>query len=286
MNDFRGKNLEEKIRLSGLFILFVFIVGCGTFNKSPNKTLELSKDSVYVTQIKTDTLFNSHQRINLLILDKKTLNKYTIDIGYNNVDLINTSQIAENNNAVAAINGSFFDVDNGGSVTYFEKNDSVICRTRPSDFEWAKPDSLINGAILLTKDHKLKIQSANTDQFYEKSKKEIFVMVSGPLLIRNSIPQKLPNMKFTNNRHPRTCLCTTKESIVFITIDGREEQAEGMSLIEVQKYLLGIGCIDAINLDGGGSTTMWTKTKGVVNKPSDKKGERSVANAILILKNH
>ncbi|MCK4879516.1 MAG: phosphodiester glycosidase family protein, partial [Bacteroidales bacterium] len=43
------------------------------------------------------------------------------------------------------------------------------------------------------------------------------------------------------------------------------------------------GCIDAINLDGGGSTTMWTKDNGVVNRPSDKRGERPVANAILIL---
>jgi exopolysaccharide biosynthesis protein len=80
-------------------------------------------------------------------------------------------------------------------------------------------------------------------------------------------------------------LCKTKKSILFITIDGRMEKADGMSLVEAQKYLYDLGCIDAINLDGGGSTTMWTKNKGVVNKPSDKDGERPVANAVLILEN-
>lgn len=56
-----------------------------------------------------------------------------------------------------------------------------------------------------------------------------------------------------------------------------------MNLFETQKYLLNLGCIDAINLDGGGSTTMWTKDKGVINIPSDNNGERPVAN-ILFLK--
>ena len=52
-------------------------------------------------------------------------------------------------------------------------------------------------------------------------------------------------------------MCETEESVVFITIDGRKNEAEGMSLMEAQEFLLTIGCIDAINLDGGGSTTMW-----------------------------
>jgi len=57
-----------------------------------------------------------------------------------------------------------------------------------------------------------------------------------------------------------------------------------MNLMETQKYLLDLGCYDAINLDGGGSTTMWIKDKGIVNFPSDKEGERLVSNAILLLK--
>ena len=283
---FKRIDLQKKNKLAGLFILLIIFLSCDSYKNVSNQASEFSKVSIYATQIITDTLFKSNQRINLLMINKKSLGELSIDVGYNDFGLINTSQIAKNNNAIAAINGGFFDVDNGGSVTYFEKNDSVISRTRPPELKWAKADSIINGAILLTKNQTLKIQAAKTEQFYEKSKNETFVILNGPLLLKNSISQKLPNLNITNNRHPRTCLCTTKKKIIFITIDGREEQADGMNLFEVQKYLLSIGCVDAINLDGGGSTTMWTKDKGIVNIPSDKKGERPVSNAIIILKNH
>jgi exopolysaccharide biosynthesis protein len=66
-------------------------------------------------------------------------------------------------------------------------------------------------------------------------------------------------------------------------VDGRSELADGMSLYELQDYLLDLGCTDAINLDGGGSTTLWTNSQGVVNSPSDKSGERPVANVLLIM---
>jgi exopolysaccharide biosynthesis protein len=234
-------------------------------------------------QVVTDTLFNSPQRISLLLLDKESLHRYSIDFAYQSSELLKPSQIAETRNAVAAINGGFFDMDSGGSVTYFEISDSVISRTRSSELKWAVPDSLINGALILNKNHTLEIESANKEQFYEDSKRESFVMVSGPLLISDSVAQNLPDMKFASMRHPRTCVGITKESIIFMTIDGRSEQAYGMSLIEVQKYMLDLGCTEAINLDGGGSTCMWIDNKGVVNIPCDKAGERPVANALLIL---
>lgn len=273
-------NHRQIIKTSILYILVGFALGC----KTSSRTTKLNNASISVEHIETDTLYKSNQRICILSLDNKLLNKHTIEIGYNNNELETTSQIAIRNHAVAAINGSFFDADNGGSVTYFEKNNSVISKTRTSELKWGKPDSLINGVIICKKNNKLKIQSAKTDQFYEKSKKEAFAIVSGPLLLSNSILQKLPNMKFVHKRHPRTCLCKTKDKILFITIDGRSEKADGMSLIETQKYLKDMGCVDAINLDGGGSTAMWTKNNGIENKPSDENGERVVSNAILILK--
>jgi len=56
-----------------------------------------------------------------------------------------------------------------------------------------------------------------------------------------------------------------------------------MNLKEAQNFLLAIGCVDAINLDGGGSTTLWIKGEGIINNPSDLFGERPVSNAILIM---
>lgn len=276
-------NNKSIINFSILFIFFVFTFGCKT-STTISKVIKYDSDFITFNTIETDTLFNSNQQIHILTLDNIFLERFTFDIGYNNVRLQKTSEIAKEKSAIAAINGSFFDVDKGGSVTYFEKNDIVINKTRSSELKWAKPDSLLNGIIIYTKDNKIKIQHAKTDDDYIKSKKEAFAIVTGPLLISNSVPQKLPSMEFTHKRHPRTLLCRTKNSILLIAIDGRNQKANGMNLIEIQYFLKNIGVIDAINLDGGGSTTLWTKNKGIINNPSDKNGERSVANAFLILK--
>ena len=245
----------------------------------------VSSDSIKFIQIKTDTLFNSRQIISLMILPKKIYDHFSIQFGYSRTELKTTSQFGRQYHSEAAVNGSFFDRDSGGGVTYFEINDTVISRTPSPDLKWAIPDSLIDGAIVLMSNHNLKIQPAESDQYYELSKQEVAVLVSGPLLLLHSERMKLPKIeKFVNDRHPRTCLCTTNEAIVFITIDGRSIQAEGMSLFEAQKFLSDIGCVDAINLDGGGSTTMWIRDKGIVNHPSDKEGERPVSNVLLIMK--
>ena len=65
-----------------------------------------------------------------------------------------------------------------------------------------------------------------------------------------------------------------------------------MNIPELTTLMKNLKCTDALNLDGGGSTTMYIKGKnanGVVNYPTDNKkfdheGQRSVSNAILLLK--
>ena len=174
-------------------------------------------------------------------------------------------------------------MDSGGSSTYFEIDDDVVANTRNPELKWGIRKDLMNGAIVIDNKSIISIQKANSDDLYEVSNMEEAVLVTGPLLLLNSELMEFPNLKFVNNRHPRTCLGITDDSIKFITIDGRSSKAQGMSLPELQEYLKSLGCIDAINMDGGGSTTMWIKDKGVVNFPSDKSGERPVSNTILII---
>ncbi|MCF6240352.1 MAG: phosphodiester glycosidase family protein [Bacteroidales bacterium] len=261
------------------FLILFLLVSCKT-NKQNQKT----QNQIYQLRYINDSLYNSSQRIKVLSLSKKDLNKrYIIDIAYSDTALIKTSTMASRKNALAAINGSFFDMDHGGSVTYFELNDSIISYTRNDSIKWGVPDSIINAALIISKNNKLIMEPVKKEIFYKKSKKEHFVMVAGPLLIHNSKLQSLPNMAFSTKRHPRTCIGITKDSILFITVDGRSETGSGMTLKELQTFVKNFKCTDAINMDGGGSTTIWTKEKGLLNSPSDKKGERSVANAILIL---
>jgi exopolysaccharide biosynthesis protein len=264
----------------GLTVILLLIGPCcDSLSQSP----DFCFDSICHLQL-TDTLYNSPQRINLVYLGKSSLQGFEIDIACQSAALLTTSQFAQKHGAMAAINGSFFDMDAGGSVGYLERNDSLISGTRTPGQKWAVTDSIMNAAIVQHRDSGLQVEYARPEKFYEESDKEDFVMVAGPLLIKDSIPQALPDMNFTHIRHPRTCLGITGESIIFITIDGRSELAAGMSLIEVRKFLLSLGCLDAINLDGGGSTSMWIRNRGTVNMPSDRTGERPVANALIIKK--
>lgn len=91
--------------------------------------------------------------------------------------------------------------------------------------------------------------------------------------------------RFSKVKHPRTGIGITKDSstVIFITVDGRQEISRGMSLDEFADLMIDHGVYQGLNLDGGGSTTMVIKNK-VVNNPSDKTGERKVGNCIMVLK--
>lgn len=91
--------------------------------------------------------------------------------------------------------------------------------------------------------------------------------------------------KFTETRHPRTGVGFSRNgsTVYFVTVDGRQQSSIGMSLVEFGDLMIELGCYQALNLDGGGSTTMVVEDK-IVNSPSDASGERSVANALLVVK--
>ena len=93
---------------------------------------------------------------------------------------------------------------------------------------------------------------------------------------------------YTSNRVSRTCVGITYDGkVVFMVLDGRQEPySAGGSPQEIAQIMLDAGCVDAVNLDGGGSSTFAAKTEGsdnisVVNSPSDGY-ERSVSSSLLI----
>lgn len=91
-------------------------------------------------------------------------------------------------------------------------------------------------------------------------------------------------------RHPRTAVGYDypKRRLLLVTVDGRQEDwSAGMTLRELADLFLKLGASDALNLDGGGSTAMVVRSAhGLVlaNRPSDKEGERAVANALVIVR--
>jgi exopolysaccharide biosynthesis protein len=90
---------------------------------------------------------------------------------------------------------------------------------------------------------------------------------------------------FTYNRHPRTAVGISADSmrIFFVTVDGRQKgYSAGMSLFELAEYMQSWGIKQAVNLDGGGSTTMVVRGN-IVNSPSDLEGERAVSSALMVV---
>lgn len=89
---------------------------------------------------------------------------------------------------------------------------------------------------------------------------------------------------FLTTRHPRTFVGFDRDTttLFFCTVDGRQELSIGMSFQEMADFLQSIGAWNAINLDGGGSTTMVVEGQ-IVNSPSDRTGERPVANTLQVI---
>ncbi len=109
----------------------------------------------------------------------------------------------------------------------------------------------------------------------------------GPLLVRDGRAQQWPSQKGTNTyllpRHPRTALGFNRKYLFLVEVDGRQpDLSMGMSFAELADYMKSLGCTEAMNLDGGGSSTFWLQGK-VKNSPSDKH-ERTVANSIFIVR--
>lgn len=238
---------------------------------------------LYTKQFEDKMLFNSNQFVAYAKI-KRCANYF--GIAAEPKKLRTTSDFAQANNAVVAINGNFFDVKNGGAVD-FTKQDGRIINVNHLTSN-GKLNFHQKAAVTIRKG-KLSIQKGD-EIGWEQSLAEDDVMLNGPLLLLNRVQSQLDSTSsFTMTRHPRTCLGITKRGdVIMLVADGRNAIAQGLNLFELLKIMRWLGCVSAINFDGGGSSTIWVKGKGVTNHPSDNAkwdhaGERKVAN-ILYLK--
>ena len=110
-------------------------------------------------------------------------------------------------------------------------------------------------------------------------------VTGGAIILKDgAIPPKFSHD--SPGRHPRTAIGSSKDGkqVIMVTVDGRQQKSLGMTLTELAKLMLELGAHNAINLDGGGSTTMATRKPGtdiidIVNSPSDGMARR-IANAV------
>lgn len=236
-----------------------------------------------------DTLFGSRQSVNFLKID---LHDTTTKIAFSGLSdgLKLTSDFAKEQNALAAINATFFDMENGGSVTYLKIDGEVINRTTLLD-ERGLNHERANGAFILDGGLFSIIKGDSTGKKWDEDIAASDVLVCGPVLVISGETVDLGKNAFNDNRHPRSAVgITADQHLILLTVDGRNARAHGVSLHELAFLLKVLGVSDALNLDGGGSTTLYIRGEGesgVVNYPSDNKlfdhgGERKAANAILV----
>lgn len=90
--------------------------------------------------------------------------------------------------------------------------------------------------------------------------------------------------RFSAERHPRSAIGISRDStaLMLVVVDGRRPWSVGMSLVELADQLLSLGAFQAMNLDGGGSSTLWVHGT-IVNYPSDAAGERPIGNAVIVV---
>jgi exopolysaccharide biosynthesis protein len=178
-----------------------------------------------------------------------------------------------------------------------------ISKKRNADIAWVVTDSSKHFAYgiqssfkpfkdFLTKHSISELESMTSvysepDKFILTKWKMQTAIGGGPVLLQNGEIQISNNeeLKFAgkaiHDRHPRTAIGYTKDhKLILLVIEGRNPEAHGATLAEEAQILKDLGCVEGLNLDGGGSSCLLVNGKETI-KPSDKT-QRAVPAVFII----
>lgn len=236
-----------------------------------------------------DNLFGVRQSVSYI---KADLNNplVSVELPYLQGSLQRTSQLVPSQvpDALGAVNGTYFTWDSGGGHnTYLRIDDTEIPYNPRTKGVWGHHGALAQDGS----DAWEILEMPTTGGEWDDNTTHPNIMANGPLLLLDgSIATSEINSAggtHCTGRHPRTAVGITGDNhIILLTVDGRTDRATGMTCVETATVLQWLGALDAVNMDGGGTTTMWVDgepSSGVVNYPSDGAGERQTANAIAIV---
>lgn len=257
------------------------------------KTEEEIKDEN--TSIITDTSYiTKNIKINITTSEKYDSKIYTADVVISDAKYLKTalaqnsfglnikektSVMAQNKEAVFAVNGDYYGANKSG---YVIKN-GVAYRSTTRSSASTKTDLVIyeNGDFGIINETKI-----TTEELLAQKVMQLFAF--GPPLIENSqiaVDEDDEVSVSSSKGNPRTAIgIISPLHYVFVTSDGRTAESPGLSLYELATVMQENLCVTAYNLDGGGSATMWFNGK-VVNKPTaDGKTivEREVSDCVYI----
>jgi len=188
-----------------------------------------------------------------------------------------TSSIAKRNGAVAAINaGGFKDVGwtgtGGTPMGYIIHDGKVIVND--------KSNTVKQDTAAFT-DNMLIVGKHSVDQLLNEYGVKEGVSFGPPLVVNGQRTIKRGDGGW--GIAPRTAIGQRADgTVILLVIDGRRAGSLGATLRDVQEIFLKYNAENAVNLDGGSSTTMYFNGK-VINKPSDGLGERAVASVFMVM---
>lgn len=189
-----------------------------------------------------------------------------------------TSGAAQRNKAILAINGGgFYPARDHGRTVYYPLGNTMVNGELIGSFMPSYSELFFAGF-----DPRGKLVGGYYESFDAFKQDQPHNGVSFlPILLKDGKKQEIPR-SWQNRRQPRTIMGVLKNGdVLFLVIDGRQSNwSKGITLEEAQSFLQQIGCIDAYNLDGGGSTTMVYNNK-IINRPSEGK-ERPVTTHIMV----
>ncbi|HEY0750272.1 MAG TPA: phosphodiester glycosidase family protein, partial [Chitinophagaceae bacterium] len=191
----------------------------------------------------------------------------------------------------------------GDSITIYPVYNSAIgiSNDRKADVAWIKTDStkatvkatqrpVTSTGNLFNKKKKtdsVGVQIINPDNLFKTWKMETAIG-GGPVLLQNgqikitNDEERMFMGKAIHDKHPRTAMgYTTDNKLIILVVEGRNPQASGASLIQLAQILKDLGCVEALNLDGGGSSCLLINGKETI-RPSDKTGQRPVPAVFII----
>lgn len=238
---------------------------------TPSKFYEKNKKPILVVNC-TFFNFDKNQNLNVVIRDGKML-------GYNNHSLpMRGKDTFQYRHPLASAIG--------------------ISKKRNADVAWTYSDSSLRQPYGFQdpskplKDSLNYFNRATVKQLTQRDLKKWKMRTAvggGPVIVQNGVV-KVTNeeeLKFAgkaiNDKHPRTCMGYTKDGyLIIMVIQGRfPGLAEGATLEQEAKLLIELGCTEALNLDGGGSSCMLVNGRETI-KPSDKEGQRPVPAVFII----
>lgn len=227
--------------------------------------------------------FEAPQSFNAIIIDRSKTN--LIPHIESARSLATTTSMMQRQDAIIGINASFYQLDPPKPIT-FTVSKGKLQALSVLDL---KP-YLDNGGIRFKRMRDLSIVLPPSTGWY-LTPIDSNVIASGPLLRYQGEDVALPEgVDYLNDRMARTAFgILTNGHLLLLVVDGGTPQAEGLSVKELQSLLGQMDAYSALNLDGGGSSTLALQLNDstqVVNYPSDNgrfdhKGERKISTALI-----